>query len=281
MYEQDLLAILVGNATNQGTYGISQRSDRSYEQISTIQANYLRPETVEVANNRINNATARLPIFKHYNIQEDVIHASADGQKFEAKRDTFKTRYSSKYFGTQKGVSALSLIVNHAATNAKIICANEHESHYIFDLLFNNTSEIKPEVLSTDTPWREPRKLCVAGSVWLQLRAKVCPGRANYLLSYIDDAELRSHVQRALNRGEAYHQLRRAIIYFHSSVLSHLLKSFEYQKDEQKLAIVKQASPAVAWYNINLKGTYRFKSTGKVPDLEQIMRHIEGYRPVR
>jgi hypothetical protein len=59
----------------------------------------------------------------------------------------------------------------------------------------------------------------------------------------------------------------------HSSVLSHLLKSFEYQKDEQKLAIVKQASP-VAWYNINLKGTYRFKSTGKVPNLEQMMRHI-------
>ena len=41
--------------------------------------------------------------------------------------------------------------MNHAATNARIIGANEHESHYIFDLLFNNTSEIKPEVLSTDT----------------------------------------------------------------------------------------------------------------------------------
>ncbi len=31
-----------------------------------------------------------------------MIHASADGQKFEARRETFKTRYSSKYFGTQK-----------------------------------------------------------------------------------------------------------------------------------------------------------------------------------
>ncbi|MER4101315.1 Tn3 family transposase, partial [Klebsiella pneumoniae] len=41
---------------------------------------------------------------------QDVIHASADGQKFEARRETFKTRYSSKYFGTQKGVSAMTLI---------------------------------------------------------------------------------------------------------------------------------------------------------------------------
>lgn len=389
VYEQDLLAILVGNATNQGTYGISQISDRSYEQLSTIQANYLRLETIEAANDCINNATARLPIFKHYNIQEDVVHASADGQKFEAKRDTFKTRYSSKYFGTQKGVSAISLIANHAAINARIIGANEHESHYIFDLLFNNTSEIKPDILSTDTHGVNhvnfalldlfgysfaPRYAQVgriinemfavtedsAGKINLSLRTPIkthCIVRhwdkiqhiivslkerkttqallvrklstykknhpllealteynrlvkANYLLNYIDDADLRNHVQRALNRGEAYHQLRRAIsdvngdrfrgnsdeeiqlwnecarlvtnaiIYFNSSVLSYLLESFEHQKDEQKLAIVKQASP-VAWYNINLKGTYRFKSSGEVPDLEQMMRYIEGYKPVR
>ncbi len=79
-----------------------------------------------------------------------MIHASADGQKFEFRRETFKTRYSSKYFVTQKGVSAMSLIANHAAINARVIGANEHESHYIFDLLQNNSSEIVPDVLSTD-----------------------------------------------------------------------------------------------------------------------------------
>ena len=136
-HEYDLLAILVGNATNQGIYGISQISDRTYDQLSTIQANYLRLETLNAANDCINNATAKLPIFKHYNIQEDIIHASTDGQKFEARRETFKTRYSSKYFGTQKGVSAMSLIANHAAINARVIGSNEHESHYIFDLLMN------------------------------------------------------------------------------------------------------------------------------------------------
>ncbi len=90
--------ILVGNATNQGIYGMAQIS---IDQASTIQANYLRLETLNAANDNINNA-AKLPIFRYYNIQEDVIHASADGQKFEARRETFKTRYSSKYFGTQK-----------------------------------------------------------------------------------------------------------------------------------------------------------------------------------
>ena len=119
--------------------------------MSTIQANYLRLETLNEANDKINNATARLPIFRHYNIQEDVLHASADGQKFESRRETFKTRYSSKYFGMQKGVSAMSLIANHASINARVIGANEHESHYILDLLLSNSSEIQPDVLSTDT----------------------------------------------------------------------------------------------------------------------------------
>jgi hypothetical protein len=129
-------------------------------------------------------------------------------------------------------------------------------------------------------------------------------------LNYIDDVSLRNYVQRALNRGEAYHQLRRAIsnvngdqfrgnsddeiqlwnecarlvtnaiIYFNSNVLSLLLTSFEYQQNEEKIAIVKQASP-VAWYNINLKGTYHFELSEKLPDLEQMMRSIEGYLPVQ
>ncbi len=35
--------------------------------------------------------------------------------------------------------------------NAKIIGTHEHESHYVYDLLHNNTTDIKPERHSTDT----------------------------------------------------------------------------------------------------------------------------------
>jgi TnpA family transposase len=42
-------------------------------------------------------------------------------------------------------------VANHVPVNALIIGANEHESHYVFDLLFNNTTEIQPEIHSTDT----------------------------------------------------------------------------------------------------------------------------------
>ena len=147
----DIVAVIIGNGTNYGVYGMAHISDRNYKQLQLTQANYVRPETLRKANDIINDATSKLPIFEYYNIQENLIHASADGQKFESRLETFRTRYSSKYFGTNKGVSSVSLVANHAAINAKIVGSNEHESHYIFDLLQSNTSDIKPDILSTDT----------------------------------------------------------------------------------------------------------------------------------
>lgn len=44
-----------------------------------------------------------------------------------------------------------TLVANHIPVNARIIGANEHESHYVFDILFNNTSDVKPDIHSTDT----------------------------------------------------------------------------------------------------------------------------------
>jgi len=37
--------------------------------------------------------------------------------------------------------------------------------------------------------------------------------RTLYILDFIDDVELRQSVQKALNRGEAYHRLRRAVAF--------------------------------------------------------------------
>ena len=361
---------------------MAQISDRSYEHLSNVQANYIRPETLQNANDMINNAVAALPISRHYYIQEDVLHASTDGQKFETHLETFKTRYSSKYFGTNKGITAMTLVANHSALNARVIGANEHESHYIYDLLQSNTSDIKPDVLSTDTHGvnhvnfalldlcgytfapryaqfgsvindmfdvlenssentqlilKKPIRKSVIEAGWqdiqriiLSLQGKRTTQallvrklsgypsghpilqalteynrliKAQYLLDYIDDASLRQYVQRALNRGEAWHFLRRAIasvnrdqfrgkdeseimiwnecarlmanaiIYFNSMILNHLLKYFEEVGDEEKAAITRQVSP-VAWQNINLNGTYNFTSTKKLPDLYELTRSI-------
>jgi len=374
----NLIASLIANGTNYGLYRMAHISDRSYEQLRHTQANYIRLETLNHANDIISNAIAKLPIFEHYNIQDSALHASVDGQKFECRMNTFKTRYSSKYFGTNKGVSAMTLVANHVPINARVIGANEHESHYIFDLLFNNTSEIKPDVLSTDThganhvnfalldlfgytfapryaqfsrvieelftidnhenksllTLKKPIKFALIIKEWetiqritISLQKKTTTQAAivrklstyskkhpllqalteydrliksMYILEYIDDASLRSYVQRALNRGEAYHQLRRtvasvngnrfrggsdseidlwnecarlltnAIIYFNSLILSRLLGHYDRQKDVKHLELVKQVSP-VAWVNINLNGTYSFSFGENMLNMDEVI----------
>lgn len=94
-----------------------------------------------------------------------------------------------------------------------------------------------------------------------------------YVLDYIDDISLRRNVQRALNRGEAYHQLQRkithpnggrfkgtteyeiaiesdcsrlianAIIYYNAKMLSVLLARLESEGKEDEAALVKRLSP--------------------------------------
>ena len=98
----------------------------------------------------ISNAIAELSIFHHYDVG-NLLHSSSDGQKFEARINTINSRHSPKYFGLNKGVVSYTLVANHIPVNARIIGANEHESHFVFDILFNNTTDIQPSIHSTDT----------------------------------------------------------------------------------------------------------------------------------
>jgi hypothetical protein len=144
-------ACVVACGTNIGISKMADISDMGFSELVSTLNNFIRLETLKSANDKISNSMYRLPIFKYYNIKEDTIHSSSDGQKYETQFDTINSRYSPKYFGLNKGITAYTLVANHIPVNAKIIGANEHESHYVFDLLYNNTSEIVPGIHSTDT----------------------------------------------------------------------------------------------------------------------------------
>ena len=124
-----------------------------------------------------------------------------------------------------------------------------------------------------------------------------------YLLDYIDSASLRQNVQRAVNRGESYHQLRRTIsyanygklrfgteyeqhlwsecsrlianciIFYNATLLSKLLAHKESRGDMQGAALVKQVSP-VAWQHINLYGRYEFRKRPEPVDVDEIVREL-------
>jgi TnpA family transposase len=245
-------------------------------------------------------------------------------------------------------------VANHIPVNARIIGAHEHESHYVFDLLFNNTTSIQSQVHSTDThgtnevnfallhmfnyqfapryknipekvrtslygfqhprqygdlilkpirkinidlireEWDNLQRIFVSLALKTTTQSIIVSKlsayarknktrralweydaiiRSLYLLDSIDSPPLRRNVQRALNRGENYHQLRRAvsyanfgklrfkseddqvlwsecsrlitncIIYYNATILSRLLPHKEAAGDREGAALLKQVSP--------------------------------------
>lgn len=380
----EILACIVGMGINMGLGKMAEVSGLSHSSMMTTARNYLRLETLHAANDAITNAIATLSVFHLYDIQ-DVIHSSSDGQRMETQFDTINARYSPKYFGLHKGVSSYTLVANHVPINAKIIGTHEHESHYVFDLLHNNTSEIKPKRHSTDTHgtnqvnfwilhafgyhfaprYRDLHKKMDAlvgakhpneysdflikpvRKIYRELIEQEWPNiqrimaslaqkdvtqativrklasyerqnqtkkalwelenicRTLYILDFIDDVTLRQTVQKALNRGEAYHRFRRAVayvnggkfrvktedeqqiwnecsrlisnavIYYNTLLLSRVYEQKQAHDDQAALAIIKDISP-VAWQHINLFGTFEFSpSTSKVDIDALVIRYAD------
>lgn len=378
----EILACLIAFGTNMGLWKMAEVSDLGYASLRATARNYLRLETLRAANDFISNALAGLPMFHYYDIQ-DAIHSSSDGQRIETQIDTINARYSSKYFGLKKGISSYTLLANHVPINAKTIGAQEHESHYVFDVLYNNTTDIKPERHSTDThganqvnfwilhvfgyefapryrdlhkkmstlvgfqhpshcgnalikparkaneslirqEWPNVQRIMASlaqkdvtqATIVRKLSAyarqnqtkkalwelnSIC--RTLYILNFIDDVTLRQSVQKALNRGEAYHRFRRAIayvnsgklrvrteaeqqiwnecsrlianavIYYNAAISSRVLEQKQANGDQKAVGIIKGTSP-VAWRHVNLIGRFEFNKTGKV-DLDALVKVFE------
>jgi len=107
-------------------------------------------------------------------------------------------------------------------------------------------------------------------------------------------------VQTALNRGENYHQLRRAVsfanfgrlrfkteaeqelwsecsrlithcvIYYNACLISKLIERGERKGDTQAVARFNQISP-VAWQHVNFAGRYEFRRTPERIDLDAMV----------
>jgi len=111
--------------------------------------------------------------------------------------------------------------------------------------------------------------------------------RSIHLLRYVDDITYRQNIQKALNRGESYNKLRRAISYanegklnvhsemsqqiynectrfianniilYNARLLSNLLIKLEKAGKIDEIEKLKRISP-IAWAHINIYGRYEF-----------------------
>ena len=380
--KDSIIGCLIAYGTNQGLLPMSERSDIDFHQLNGTAYNFIRLETLQEANRIIVDRMTELPMYEHYNLSKGITHSSSDGQKYGTQFNTLNARYSSKYFGLAKGVSIYTLIGNHIPANAKIIGTNEHESHYVLDLLHNNSTKISPVIHSTDMhgvnqvnfalldffgyqfapryskittqianlygfkqldeyaglmlePKHRIKKELILDQAdniqWIiaSLATKTTTQsniirklssykrnnstqqalweydnivRTNYLLDYIHSNTVRKNVQKALNRGESYHKLRKrivydnggkfkvhsqaeqfvwseaarlianSILYYNLHLLSEILKENQAKGHHEQIELLKKISP-VAWIHINLYGKYQLLN---VPPELEIQKMIEN-----
>ena len=74
-----IMACIIANATNLGIHKMAETSDLNYNRMQSQMKNFIQLETLQEANDILSNAIAKLPIFRHWNIHNDGIHASVDG----------------------------------------------------------------------------------------------------------------------------------------------------------------------------------------------------------
>ena len=145
-----LLAVIISQAMNHGRLKLSKISDIPYHTLSYAYQQYFRKTTLQEANDIISSAIAQLPIFTYYSFDLSTLYGSVDGQKYTVDHPTTKARYSKKYFGKGKGVVAYTLLVNHIPLQGELIGAHEHESYYVFDIFYNNETDIVPNAITGD-----------------------------------------------------------------------------------------------------------------------------------
>ena len=149
---EHLLACVIGNGTFQGSYKFSNVSDQQYKILKRIESDCFYPEAVQSANDQITSAAMKLAIFDDLQIDLEDLHGSADGQYYESKYHNYYVDYNARYFGKKKkGSIVYTLVASFFAANGKVIPSRSHESHYLFDLIYNNGSDLQPTIISTDT----------------------------------------------------------------------------------------------------------------------------------
>jgi TnpA family transposase len=380
--EKSAIACLVAMGSNLGLSKMSDISNIDLRQLTNTYQNYFRLETLGKACAVINNDTSKLFAFDLYKI-DDKVHASVDGQKFGVESNIYKARYSPKYLGSRKGVVCDSIIANHLPIAARIIGANQHESHFLYDLIFNNLTTIDPKTISTDMhgvnnvnfallymfdrefsprytsinsrinsfycfknlshyknriikPFKRINKSLIISEwdnllrIFLSLamketnqstvvrklssnkfnsRTKLALWEFDNIirtidtLNYLNNEYKRKGVNKALCRGEAYHQLKRAvvnvggerlkgtteneimiwdecariltscIIYYNMELLSKIM-GHEKIKDSNVYEYFKSISP-VAWRHINFLGKYEINDVDFEFDISSIVNGID------
>lgn len=234
-------------------------SNMGYNYLRTIDDNFMYVDNLKLVNDALSNFIHGLPVSRTWDLVENTIVADADGQKYQTTYHTIQSRFSSKYFGSCKGISIYSLTANHISANAKAIGANEHESHFLYDVIFNNNTNITINMVTGDGHSINQTSFVSLDSIDIEF------------IPFIKNIRMEAEKLYSANNPDQYHGLIKSSGKINTSLIKsekrgimHILLSLLLQQNTQAVIIRKLAShkrysrlQAAFWeYNKIFKSTH-------------------------
>jgi TnpA family transposase len=146
-----ICAVLVAQACNTGT-GPLERNDipaLRHSRLSWVNQNYIRPETLTLANACLVAAHNRIPLVHRWGGGEV---ASADGLRFVVPVRTVHAGPNPKYFGMGRGVTYYNLVSNQfTGLNGIVVPGTLRDSLVLLAVVLEQQTELNPTEIMTDT----------------------------------------------------------------------------------------------------------------------------------
>jgi TnpA family transposase len=150
--QKAFFAGIIGYGCDIGHRKLAQISKKIDEnELETVVNWYFSLQNVQGANDRILQMMDRMNLPNVYRRDDDILHTSSDGQKFEVAVDSLNANYSFKYLGKEKGVSVVTFLdMREFLWHSTVISSSEREAAYVIDGLMHN-DVVKSDVHSTDS----------------------------------------------------------------------------------------------------------------------------------
>ncbi len=140
--------------------------------LETTALHYFTPEALIQANDKLLSFSNSLPLTSHFRKEEDFVHTSSDGQKFDVSVASLVASPSFKYFGNGRGVTLYSFLDESGQLfYSTVFSAAEPESHYVLDGLTHN-EVVMPNAHSTDTHGFSEPVFAVTGLLGIEFRPR-------------------------------------------------------------------------------------------------------------
>lgn len=140
--------------------------------LETTALHYFSPEALIQANDKLLSFSNALPLTSHFKKEEDFVHTSSDGQKFDVSVASLVASPSFKYFGNGRGVTLYSFLDESGQLfYSTVFSAAEPESHYVLDGLTHN-EVVVPNAHSTDTHGFSEPVFAITGLLGIEFRPR-------------------------------------------------------------------------------------------------------------